>query len=543
MVVAQEKPDKHYSMGATKDVGPTQERAGLEIAHRVAQRGIINVSRSKHNVWSLLLMLAVANFILHMLTNDQYGFHRDELPLIDDAYHLDWGYVAYPPVTPFIMRITLELFGSSLVGVRVFAALTASIVIVLAGFMTRELGGSPHAQILGAVAVAVAPLVIHIGGRLDYVAFDYLWWVLASYLIIRLLKSDNPRWWLGIGIVIGLGMMTKYTMAFLVAGIVGGVLLTEARRFLRSPWLWGGAALSLLIVLPNLIWQAQHDFVSLDFLNSIHDRDIAIGRTDGFLSEQPVIGANPFTIPFWIAGLYFYFRKPEGKPFRALGWMYLIPLLLFIIEKGRSYYLAPAYPMLIVAGAVVWDQWVAARPDPQARFIKGISWTLLVAGGVIGVLLLLPVAPINSDVWDIASEIHDDFVEEIGWQELTQTVADIYETLPDEEQARTGILTGNYGEAGAINLYGPAHGLPTAISGINSYHLRGYGDPPPDVLIVLGYSQHYLTTQLFQRCELAGRVTNRYGVENEETGYPGIFICRGPRKPWSQLWPDIQHFG
>jgi 4-amino-4-deoxy-L-arabinose transferase-like glycosyltransferase len=385
--------------------------------------------------------------------------------------------------------------------------------------------------------------VIHLGGRLDYVAFDYLWWVLASYLIIRLLKSDDPRWWLAIGVVIGLGMMTKYTMAFFVAGIVGGVLLTSARRFLTSPWLWGGAALSLLIILPNLIWQAQHDFVSVDFLSSIHDRDVAIGRTEGFLSEQPVVGANPFTIPLWIAGLYFYFRKAEGKRYRTLGWMYLIPLLLFIITQGRSYYLAPAYPMLIAAGAVVWGQWVSARPVPQAHLIRGISWMLLVTGGVLAGALFLPIAPINSDVWDVTSEMHDAFIEQIGWQDLTRTVAEIYDSLPDEEQARTGILTANYGEAGAINLFGPAYGLPTAISGVNSYHLRGYGDPPPEILIVLGYSEPNLITLFFQTCELAGRVTNRYGVENEETGHPDIFICRGLRKPWDQLWPDMQHFG
>lgn len=500
--------------------------------------------RSKHtvNVWGLIL-LAVANFILHLLTNARYGFHRDELPLIDDAYHLAWGYVAYPPVTPFIMRISLELFGTSLVGVRIFAALAASIVIVLAGLMVYELGGSRHTQIMGAVAVAIGPLVLHLGGRLDYVAFDYLWWVLASYLIIRLLKSDNPQWWVGIGLVIGLGTMTKYTIAFLVAGIVGGVLLTKARRFLRSPWLWGGAALSVIIILPLLIWQAQHDFVSLDFTRSIHDRDIALGRTEGFLSEQPLVGANIFMTPLWIAGLYFYFRKSEGQPYRALGWMYVIPLVLFTLTEGRSYYLAPAYPMLIAAGAVIWGQWVNARPVRQAHIIRGTTWLMLAAGGVVAGLLFLPIAPINSGVWDTTSDLHDNFVEEIGWQELTQTVAGIYDSLPDEDRAYTGILTGNYGEAGAINLYGTDYGLPTAISGVNSYHARGYSDPPPEVLIVLGYSKSYLTSQLFQTCELAGRVTNRYGVENEETGHPDIFICRGLRAPWDELWTTMQHFG
>lgn len=495
------------------------------------------------NDWGILVLLALANFIVHMLTNDQYGFHRDELPLIDDARHLAWGYVVYPPVTPFIMRVTLELFGTSLVGVRVFAALTASIVIVLAGLMARALGGARKAQVMSAAAAAVAPVVIHMGGRLDYVVFDFLWWVLAAYCVIRLLKSGDPRWWLGIGATLGLGMMTKYTMAVFVIGIVGGILLTDARRFLKSPWLWGGAALSLLIVAPNLAWQAQHDFISADFVSSIHDRDVAIGRTEGFLPEQLYIGANPFTIPLWIAGLYFYFFRPEGKRYRALGWMFLIPLALFVVLEGRAYYLAPAYPMLMAAGAVAWERWIAARSAARTRLIQGVTWGALAVGGVVFGALLLPVAPVNSDVWDITSEVHDNFVEQIGWQDLTQTVAGIFGRLSGEEQSRTGILTGNYGEAGAINLYGPAYGLPTAISGMNSYWARGYGDPPPEIVIVLGYSQHYLTAVLFTSCELAGRVTNRYGVENEETGHPYIFLCRGPRSPWPDVWQNMQHFG
>jgi 4-amino-4-deoxy-L-arabinose transferase-like glycosyltransferase len=496
------------------------------------------------NESTLLILLALVNFVMHVLLNDRYGFHRDELPLLEDARHLAWGYVAYPPVTPFLMRVGLELFGTSLVGVRMLAAVAASLVIVLAGLMARELGGSRFAQIGAAVAVAIAPMVIHMGGRLDYVGFDLLWWVSAAYFLIRLLKSDDPRWWLAVGAVVGLGLMTKYTMSFFVAGIVGGVLLTGARRFLTGRWLWAGAALALLIVLPNLIWQAQHDFVSLDFLSSIHDRDVEIGRTEDFLPEQLIVGANIFTLPFWVAGLYFYFFKAEGKRYRPLGWMYVIPLVLFIVTQGRSYYLAPAYPMLVVAGVVTWGRWLAARPAWQARVFQGITWASLAAGGVIFGAILLPVASINSDLWDTASDIHDNFVEQIGWPELAQTVADIYNALPAEEQARTGILTANYGEAGAVNLYGPAHGLPTAISGVNSYWLRGYGDPPPETVIVLGYSNSsYLTVQLFKTCELAGRVTNPYGVENEETGHPNIYVCRGLRKPWDELWKDMQHFG
>jgi 4-amino-4-deoxy-L-arabinose transferase-like glycosyltransferase len=299
-----------------------------------------------------LITLALLRFFLHLLTNSQYGFHRDELATLDDARYLAWGYVAYPPVTPFIARVSLELFGPSLVGVRLFSALAQCVAMVLAGLMARELGGSRLAQVVTALAVAIAPISLIQGALFQYVSFDYLWWVSIAYLIIRLLKSENPRWWLGIGAVIGLGMMTRYTMAFFVAGIAGGVLLTRARRYLAAPWLWGGVALSLLIFLPNLIWQIQHDFISLEFLSSIHARDVEIGRTDGFLIEQLYVTASLVTIPLWVAGLYYYFFSPAGARYRLLGWMYLIPFLLFLVSQARSYYLGPAYPMLIAAGVV-----------------------------------------------------------------------------------------------------------------------------------------------------------------------------------------------
>jgi 4-amino-4-deoxy-L-arabinose transferase-like glycosyltransferase len=277
--------------------------------------------------------LVLGKFLLHLLTNSQYGFHRDELATLDDARFLAWGYVAYPPLTPFLARIQLELFGTSLAGFRVFSSLAQSIAMVIAGLMARELGGSRRAQVVTAIAAAMAPISLISGALFQYVSFDYLWWVLIAYFMIRFLKSDGPHWWLGIGLVIGVGMMTKYTIIYLVAGLVGGILLTGYLRHLKSPWLWGGVGISLLIFLPNLIWQIQHNFVSLEFLFDIHARDIAIGRTGRFLPEQFVVCANLFTIPFWVGGLHFYLFKFEGKPYRPLGWMYVIPFVLFLSLK------------------------------------------------------------------------------------------------------------------------------------------------------------------------------------------------------------------
>jgi len=490
---------------------------------------------------NILLLLGLGVFLLHMFTNHQYGFHQDEMVVLDNANNLDWGFVEYPPLTPFLARIELTLFGLSLVSVRTVSALSQGIVLVLTGLMTRELGGSRRTQIVAAVASGIAPFALILGTLIQYVTFDFLWSVLIAYFVIRLLKSDNPRWWLAIGLTIGLGMMTKYTMVFFAAGVIGGVLLTDARRFLKSPWLWIGAAVSILIFLPNLIWQIQHNFISLEFLSSIHARDVAIGRTKDYLLEQFLLSSNPFVVPLWIAGLIYLFRNQSAKGYRMIAWMYIIPFLIYFFTQGRSYYQASAYPMLFAMGGVAWQGWLERLSAQKSRVAFGATWTLIFIGTGIGGALSLPIAPINSPLWDITSEVHDIFTEQIGWHEMIQTVAGIYNGLPEQEKSNAGILAGENDEAAALNLYGGEYDLPKAISGSDTFILRGYSNPPPDTLIVVGFTQEHVNS-LFKQCAVAGMITNPYGVENDLRNPPNIFVCRGPRLPWDQLWEQLKRF-
>lgn len=494
-------------------------------------------------IWSsdvaVLIYLALATVAVHLLAGGQYGFHRDELATLDDARHLAWGYVAYPPVTPFFARLSLLFFGTSLAGFRLFAALAEAVAVVLTGMMARELGGGRGAQLVA--AAAAVPFCLGGGASMQYVSFDYLCWVLTAYFVLRLLKSGDPRWWVAIGSAIGLGMMSKYGMVFFVAGIVVSVVVTDARQYLASKWLWYGVAASLLIFLPNFIWQAQHHFVSLDFLKYIHARDVRIGRTKDFLPDQ--LKFTLLAFPLWIAGLYFYLFSPQGKRFRALGWMYLVPLLLFVAAKGRGYYLAAAYPMLYAGGSVWGERWLASLHRSWAAVVRVLAWAALLADVVLISAIVLPVTPVNSAWWKFAVDKNGDLREEIGWPELAQTVAQIRDSLPAADRERLGILAGNYGEAGAINLYGPRYGLPPVISGTNSFWARGYGDPPPETLIVLGLSRRYVDAN-FSDCELAAHTWNPYGVENEETSdHPDIFVCRGLRQSWPEFWADFRRFG
>lgn len=222
--------------------------------------------------------------------------------------------------------------------------------------------------------------------------------------------------------------------------------------------------------------------------------------------------------------------------------MYLIPLLLFLVAQGRGYYLAPAYPMLLAAGTVGCERWLTMRRSWVSAMFKGATYSALILGAAFIIALVLPIAPINSAWWEFASTANSDLKEELGWPELAETVAQIRDALPAEDQLQVGIFTNNYGEAGALNMYGPALDLPTALSGVNSYWLRGYGNPPPQTLIVVGYLRAEIA-QYFETCELAGQITNRYNIQNEESKVPDIFICRRLLESWPDFWEQIHHFG
>ena len=488
---------------------------------------------------AILLAVAGGAALFHLATNGRYGFHRDEFQFLSDARHLDWGFVAYPPLTPFLEHVSLSLFGLSLVGLRLFSVIAQAAVILVSGLMARELGGGRVAQAMTAFAVALSPLPVFEATEFQYSSFDFLWWVLIAYFTVRLLQSNNPRWWLAIGLVVGLGLLTKYSIAFFIAGILGGMALSSARRYFLSAWFWAGIALALLIFLPNLLWLVRHDFISYHFLQHIHARDVEVGRADGFLRDQFLLCVNLFAAPLWVAGLVLLMRDHR---YRMLGWMYLIPLALFFVAKGRFYYVSAAYPMLLAMGSVAAERWRRTLPRWTRIALPTVFFTGVAFVGAFVCAALVPIAS-SGPLKTFALDKSTDLREEIGWDELVKTVAAIRDSLPADQQSSMGVIVGNYGEQGAIEMLGPAYHLPTPISQTNSAWLRGYPSPPPTTLIVVGVSRGDVD-EIFAGCRLAGHNGNSQGVKNEESKYhPDIFVCGSPRKPWPEFWKDHQSFG
>jgi 4-amino-4-deoxy-L-arabinose transferase-like glycosyltransferase len=492
---------------------------------------------------AVIWLTGLAFSLVHIATSGRYGFHRDELLTYSNARHLDWCYVVYPPLTAWLACVELAIFGANLVGFRLFAAIAIGLLIVLTGLTARALGGGRRAMIVAAIAAAIEPPIVFSGSFFSYMTFDLLWWVAVAWCAACLLRSGNPRWWLGIGAAIGLGFLSKYTMAFLVAGLLAGMLLTPNRRYLRSAWFWGGVAIATVIVLPVVIWQFQHHFVGFTWMQSIHARDVRWGRTDYFVPSQFWRTTNPVTVPLWLGGLWFLFATPAGKPFRILGWMYVCPLVLLLLARGRDYYLGPAYPMLLAAGAVYAERHLAVLAPHSQTVALRIARNSLAIGALVTFALVLPIAPVNSTWWRIADAANDRFNMEIGWPELAATVAKVRDSLPASDREALGVMAGDEGEAGAINLYGRAYGLPEAISGMNSNWLRGYGNPPPRTVIAIGFTHEELG-HMFTSCTRAGSLPHPYGIVNHTIGdRADIWVCYDVRGGWPAFWKEFQYYG
>jgi 4-amino-4-deoxy-L-arabinose transferase-like glycosyltransferase len=379
-----------------------------------------------------LLSIAAVMALLHIITNVRYGFHRDELQFLADARHLDWGFVVNPPVTPLIGRLALILFGLSLVKIRLFAVLAQAIAIVLTGLMAREFGGGRLSQILAGLLIALAPISIHCGTQFFYSSFDYLWWILAAYCLAHLLRTQDPRWWLAVGLAFGVGLETKYTILTFILGLIVGIVFTPMRSALRSGWFWGGVGIATLLILPNAVWQINHQFISARCLHAIHVRDLGLGRDKSFFWDQLIYDVNFWATPIWVVGLVASFRNPDRR-YRLFGFAYLVPLVIYVATRARGYYLAPAYPMLLAMGAVRVEPWFASLSRLRRRLLASVFLTALLAHGTLFFLKLTPWATGGKlQQWVLAGNW--DLREEFGWEELVGLTAKIRDELPREHR-------------------------------------------------------------------------------------------------------------
>jgi hypothetical protein len=498
---------------------------------------------------AILLYLSSLTVLVHFLANGGYGYFRDELYYMACGRHLAWGYVDQPPFVALMAVVTRHLLGSSLFALRFFPALCGGLLVLLTGLMTREMGGELYAQILTAVAVMVAPVYLAIDNYFSMNCFDQVFWALAGYIVIRILKQDNPKLWLLFGLVAGVGLMNKYSMGFLGLGIVIGLVLTPARRQLLSKWLWLGGVIAFLIFLPHILWEIHYGFPSLEFIhNATTFKNLP--QTPLQFMTASALGIGFLSLPIWLAGLGFFFLGGEGKHFRLFGWVFVSILALFLVTKAKPYYLAPAYLFPLAGGAVAMADFVRRH---NWNWLRPASIVLLLAGGVMTAPFVLPVLPVGSFIkyqaWmgvkapreerGKAAKLPQQYADMFGWQNMAATVAKVYNSLSPDEKQKCVIGASNYGEAGAIDFFGKNYGLPNAISSHNSYWIWGPGDKPGEVLIVVGGTAKDYHA-MYEDVEQAATITCEY-VMPYETDLP-VFLCRRPKMTLQQVWPHLKNF-
>ncbi len=496
--------------------------------------------------WRVVLALALAKLLFHLATYRGYGIFRDELYYLACGRHLAFGYVEFPPMIAVLARAVTTVFGESLFAIRLLPMLAGAGSVVLVALIARELGGGRFGQALAALAVICAPGWLAIDHTLQTNAFDPLFWGGCAWLAIRALKTGDSRYWLTFGAVAGLGLENKHAMLFFGSGIFGGLLLTPARKLFRQRNLWLGGAIAALLFLPNVIWEIRFGWPTLEFLhNAVRYKNAVLTPWQFLGSQLELTGA---AVLVGIAGLWFYFRDAHGKPYRALGWAFAIVLAAIFALGGKGYYVLPAYPMLLGAGAVEWEQ----RLQPRAlRWLKPALVALMLAFTAAVAPMAVPLLPIESFVRysaalgfrpDIGERLAQGrlpqyFADMLGWRNMAEQVARVFHQLSPEEQAHAAIFAQNYGEAGAIDYFGPALGLPHAISGHNNYFLWGPGKADPSVLIVIGGNPAD-ARKIFGDVRAAGTITypDMMPHENHRT----IWVCRQPKYPLRLIWPKLK---
>lgn len=484
-----------------------------------------------------VIMVGFAVFAVLMALSNRYGWHRDELYFLDCARHLQASYVDQPILAPLLARISLELFGLWLPGLRLWPALAAWATVVVGGLTARELGAARRGQLLAAIATACMPILWAAAHLANTTAYAVLALAGLALVVARIGRTGQLRWWLVAGLIAGLGLADNHQTGFFALALTAGAVFSGGRRLVFNGWFAAGAALAAVFVVPDIWWQAQHQWATIEMTRALNQENGGLANAPIWVVGQLFVVCLPLV---WmpVAGLRLLYRS--GRPlWQALVWAYAILFVLYALTTGaKIYYLAGAYVYLLAAGAVAVDGWLFAR----ARRIGTVTVATALTTALLAVVLL-PVTP-PSGIGP-RHEMEETLAETVGWPELVDTVGTVWNSLPPQQQTNAVIFTENYSEAAAINELGRDKGLPTAVSGHNSQWWWGPGNPDATTIVaiapgtVIDYPGYL--ARFFTHVEEMATLTNPYGVRNIESG-GHVYLCTGPRQPWSQLWSQLRHY-
>ena len=501
---------------------------------------------------AIVWYIAVAVLVLQLATANRYGYFGDEMYHMACGEHMAWGYVDQPPLIAVFAWLTRHLFGTSVFAIRLFPAIASFALVWLTGLLARELGGGRFAQGLAALCSACAGVYLILGHLFTMNVFEPLLWMGCAYVVIRIVKTGNQKLWLWFGVLAGIGLENKYSMAVFGFAIVVGLVLTQDRKAFASPWIWIAAVIAFVIFLPNLLWNIQHHFPFLELMRNIRasGRD-AVFTPLGYLKAQLFL-MTPVTFPVWLLGGLYFFLWKTGRQFRVLGWAFVTVLAVLIATHGKDYYAAPVYPIVFAGGAIAWEQLSAKK---GMRWLKEAVVALIVVGTAVLLPLFVPVMSpeaflryqaklpfqIQPDEKSMLQEPMPHYYSDcFGWEEMVQAVAKAYAMVPPDERADTAIFANNFAAAGAIDIIGPKYGLPKAISGHQSYWLWGPRNYSGQTVIVVGSTPEN-EAQHFNEVTVVAELHNPYAPPWENRP---VLLCRGPKnfRSVSGIWPKVKNW-
>ena len=476
-------------------------------------------SSEKHSFFAngmlVVVAIALAKLAFHFYFNNRYGYFRDEFDYMACGNHLAWGYVDQPPLIPFLIHFWRAIAGDSLRSIRFIPALASSLLVVQTAVLAREFGGRRFALLLSAITVVIAPQYLSNGSLLGTNCLEPNLWMGCAYFAILAIKRSDPRYWLWFGVVAGIGLEEKYSIALFGFGMVIGLLLTAQRRVFLNPWIWLGGFAAFLIFLPNLLWNIHYHWPFLELMRNIRadGRDVVLPLPQFFFQQTVLI--DPVTAPIWITGLIAFFVAARLKPYRVLGWCYLVCFTVFFVLRGKNYYLSPIYPMLLAAGAVVIESAINGKTIESAGaeglktghnrlgWLKAAIVVVLLASGAHLAPIIVPILspdkfiaytkylPMKLPVMEHGHEravLPQWYADQFGWKEIVAETAKAYFEIRPTDRPGCGIFAQDYGQAGAIDFFGPDYGLPPTLSGHQTYWLWGPRGYSGNCLIVLGDS-------------------------------------------------------
>jgi hypothetical protein len=492
-----------------------------------------------------VFIIAGVVVVAHLLTATRYGIFRDELYYIACARHLGAGYVDHPPLIAWITWAVLHTLGSSLLALRLLPALASGLLVWMTGSIAREWGGGRYAQALAALSIAPVPIYLILQHWLTMNAFEPLLWTGSLWAASRMVLRRNPRYWLVLGWLAGIGLENKYSMLFPVAGLLLGLLLTPERKWFRTPYFFVAVVVATLLFLPNLLWLVHHGFPFLEFERNsrLSDARILRGPVSFVLDQMRIM--NPVLTPLWLAGFVWFFTR-KARALRCIGIAAGCVFLLLLGMQAKNYYVSPIYPVLLAAGSVALERWLMQRAWLRVSYPAA-----LVVSGCALAPLVMPILPVPQFVayhrlWHgftpVVFEAQPEkplpqyFSDEFGWEAMTQKTAQVFHGLSSQEQAHTAIFANDYGQAAGIDFFGPRYGLPASISKAETFWLWGPRQYDGAIVIVLG-SDGRGDREHFRSVEPAGRVDAAYGRADERFT---LFLCRDLRVPFDKLWPQMK---